>query len=287
MPIFGHPEVYILIIPAFGIISQVVSAFSRKPVFGSLGMVYAMGSIGLLGFIVWAHHMYVIGLDVDTRAYFSAATMIIAIPTGVKIFSWLATMWGGSITMPTPMLYATGFIFLFTFGGVTGIVLSNAALDIAMHDTYYVVGHFHYVLSLGAVFAIFAGFYYWIPKMTGYMYPEAIARIQFWITFIGVNLTFGPMHFLGLAGMPRRIPDYPDAYEGWNAVASIGSMVTNVGIVLFFYILYRTFTDKVIVGRNVWNTTPETTTLEWVVTSPPAFHTYEELPVVRIPTNEK
>ncbi len=275
---FGHPEVYILILPGFGMVSQVVSTFSKKPIFGYLGMAYAMVSIGFIGFIVWAHHMFTTGLAVDTKAYFTAATMVIAVPTGIKIFSWIATMWGGSIRFDTPMLWATGFIFLFTVGGVTGVVLANAGVDTVLQDTYYVVAHFHYVLSLGAIFSIFAGFYYWLPKMCGRRYPEALGRLHFWVTFIGVNLTFFPMHFLGLAGMPRRVPDYPDAFAGWNMVASIGSYISGAGVLIFLYVLWRTFTSGERVGENPWGV--GATTLEWTLSSPPPFHSYDELPQI-------
>lgn len=309
---FGHPEVYILILPAFGIVSQITSKFSQKPIFGYLGMVYAMMSIGVLGFIVWAHHMFTVGLDIDTRAYFSAATMVIAVPTGIKMFSWIATMWEGSLVFPTPMLFVMGFLFLFTVGGLTGIVLSNSALDIALHDTYYVVGHFHYVLSMGAVFALFAGFYYWLPAMTGKFYNEALGKLHFWTTFVGVNLTFFPMHFLGLAGMPRRIPDYPDVYYKWNFIASFGSTVSIFSVFVFFFLIATVYANipfpygqlkykdssEVLLGNDPWDTaynsgrlvrnektietSNQSSTLEWVVPSPPAFHTFAECPVVCI-----
>src|SRR5271167_871903 len=273
---FGHPEVYILIVPGFGMISQVVSTFSRKPVFGYLGMAYAMVAIGGIGFVVWAHHMYTVGMSSATQAYFVAATMVIAVPTGVKIFSWIATMWGGSIEFKAPMLWAIGFIFLFTVGGVTGVVLANAGVDRVLQDTYYVVAHFHYVLSLGAVFSIFAGFYYWIGKMSGHQYPEFWGKVHFWLTFIGANLAFFPQHFLGLSGMPRRYPDYPAAFAGWNFVSSIGAYIAGEAFVVFLYVLYRIFTSKVQAADNYWG--EGATTLEWSLSSPPAFHTYLELP---------
>ena len=273
---FGHPEVYIMILPGFGIISHIVSTFSKKPVFGYLGMAYAMVAIGVVGFVVWAHHMYTVGLSVDTRAYFTAATMIIAVPTGIKIFSWIATMWGGSIEFKTPMLFALGVIVLFTIGGVSGVVLANAGLDKSLHDTYYVVAHFHYVLSLGAVFSIFAGWYYWIGKMSGRQYPEFWGKVHFWLTFVGVNLTFFPMHFSGNQGMPRRYPDYPDALWGWNMLASIGAYISAASLLLFLYVVYLTFRSKEKLADNYWG--PGATTLEWQVSSPPPFHTFEELP---------
>ena len=276
---FGHPEVYILILPGFGIISQIISTFSKKPVFGYLGMAYAMVAIGVVGFVVWAHHMYTVGLDADTQAYFIAATMIIAVPTGVKIFSWIATMWGGSIDFRAPMYWAIGFIFLFTLGGVTGVVLANAGVDRSLQDTYYVVAHFHYVLSLGAVFAIFGGWYYWFPKITGYMYNETIAKAHFWVTFIGVNIVFFPQHFLGLAGMPRRDVDYTAAYEGWNRVSSYGSYISSFGVLIFLFGMFSAYWKKEKAPDNPWGV--GATTLEWTLPSPPPFHQFNTLPVIK------
>jgi cytochrome c oxidase subunit 1 len=273
---FGHPEVYILILPGFGIISQIVATFSKKPVFGYLGMVYAMVAIGAVGFVVWAHHMFTVGLSLNTQRYFVFATMVIAVPTGVKIFSWIATMWGGSISLRAPMLWAIGFIFVFTIGGVTGVVLANAGVDRALHETYYVVAHFHYTMSLGAVFSIFAGFYYWFPKMTGYMYDERLAKTHFWLLFIGINLTFFPQHFLGLAGMPRRYIDYPDAYWQWNFVSSIGAYIAGLATAVFLYTVYEAFARKRVAGANPWGVGADT--LEWTLPSPPPFHQYETLP---------
>jgi len=255
---FGHPEVYIMILPAFGIISQVIATFSRKPVFGYLGMVFALLAIMAIGMIVWAHHMYTVGMSLETQAFFAVSSMVIAVPTGVKVFSWIATMWGGSVEFRTPLLWAIGFIFLFTIGGVTGVVLANPGIDRSLQDTYYVVAHFHYVLSLGSTFAIFAGWYYWFPKMTGYTYSEFMGKLHFWLTFIGVNLAFFPQHFLGLAGMPRRVADYPDAFADWNYISSIGSYISALG---------------------PWGV--GATTLEWTLPSPPPFHQYESLPLIR------
>jgi cytochrome c oxidase subunit 1 len=275
---FGHPEVYIMILPGFGMVSQIISTFSRKPVFGYLGMAYAMVAIGVVGFVVWAHHMFVTGMSLDTKMYFTAATMIIAVPTGVKIFSWIATMWGGSITFETPMLFAIGFIFLFTVGGVTGVVLANGGIDTYMHDTYYVVAHFHYVLSLGAVFSLFAGFYYWFGKMSGRMYNELLGKIHFFLMFIGVNLVFFPQHFLGLDGMPRRIPDYTPAFAHWNYVSSVGFMITAAAMVVFFVNLFYSLFAGPKAPGNYWG--EGATTLEWTLPSPPPFHQFETLPVI-------
>jgi len=273
---FGHPEVYIMILPAFGIISHVISTFSKKPIFGYLGMVYAMLAIGIIGFIVWAHHMFTAGLPKDAQAYFMIASMVIAVPTGVKVFSWLATMWGGSISFRVPMLWAMGFVLLFTIGGVTGVVVASAGVDHSLHDTYYVIAHFHYVLSLGSAFAIFAGFYYWFPKMTGYLYNERLGQAHFWLMFVGVNIVFFPQHFLGLAGMPRRYVDYPDAYALWNFVSSVGSYISTAGILMFLVMVAEAFLRKRPAPDNPWGV--GATTLEWTLSSPPPKHQFNTLP---------
>ena len=276
---FGHPEVYIMILPGFGIISQIVATFSRKPVFGYLGMAYAMVAIGVVGFVVWAHHMFTTGMSVDMKMYFTAATMVIAVPTGIKIFSWIATMWGGSVSFKTPMVWAMGFIFMFTVGGVTGVVLANGGLDDNLHDTYYVVAHFHYVLSLGAVFSLFAGFYYWFGKMSGRHLNEFLGHLHFWIFFIGVNVLFFPMHFLGNSGMPRRYPDYPEAFAYWNGVASFGYAIMGVGVLIFFVNVIWSLVAGRRAEDNYWG--EGATTLEWTLTSPPPYHQFETLPVIK------
>ncbi|MEZ5945833.1 MAG: cytochrome c oxidase subunit I [Hyphomonas sp.] len=273
---FGHPEVYIMILPAFGIISHIVSTFSKKPIFGYLGMAYAMVSIGVIGFVVWAHHMYTVGMDVDLKAYFIAATMVIAVPTGIKIFSWIATMWGGSIEFKVPMLWAIGFIFLFTIGGVTGVVLANAGIDHSLHDTYYVVAHFHYVLSLGAVFGLFAGWYYWFEKMFGIKYNGFIGGLHFWLMFVGSNVLFFPQHFLGLQGMPRRYIDYADGFATWHYWSSVGYAITLVATLVFFVGLIEAVVRRRKGVANPWG--EGATTLEWTLPSPPPFHQYNELP---------
>jgi cytochrome c oxidase subunit I len=273
---FGHPEVYIMILPGFGIVSQIIATFSRKPVFGYLGMAYAMVAIGVIGFVVWAHHMFTTGLSVNVKMYFTAATMVIAVPTGIKIFSWIATMWGGSLSFKTPMLWALGFIFMFTVGGVTGVVLANGGVDDVLHDTYYVVAHFHYVLSLGAVFSLFAGFYYWFPKMSGRLYNELLGQLHFWIFFVGVNVLFFPMHFLGMQGMPRRYPDYPDAYAHYNEMATTGYVIMAASMVIFFVNVIWSLAAGRRAEGNPWG--EGATTLEWTLSSPPPFHQFETLP---------
>jgi cytochrome c oxidase subunit 1 len=274
---FGHPEVYIIILPGFGIISHVIATFARKPIFGYLPMVWAIIAIGALGFVVWAHHMYTVGMSLNQQAYFMLATMVIAVPTGVKVFSWIATMWGGSVSFETPMLWAFGFLFLFTVGGVTGIVLSQAAVDRYYHDTYYVVAHFHYVMSLGAVFTIFAGIYFYLPKMSGRMYPEWAGKTHFWAMFIGSNLTFFPQHFLGRQGMPRRYIDYPDAFAYWNWWSSLGAFLSFGSFIFFFGVMAWTLTRGArVTVNNPWNEFADT--LEWTLPSPPPEHTFEQLP---------
>ncbi len=274
---FGHPEVYIVVLPGFGLISHIIATFSKKPVFGYLPMVWALIAIGVLGFVVWAHHMYTVGMSLTQQSYFMLATMVIAVPTGVKIFSWIATMWGGSIEFKTPMLFAFGFLILFTIGGVTGVVLSQAGVDRAYHDTYYVVAHFHYTMSMGAAFCIFAGIYFYLGKMSGRQYPEWAGKLHFWMFFIGVNVTFFPQHFLGRQGMPRRYIDYPDAFALWNKVSSYGALLSFASFVFFIgIVLYTLMAGRRVTEANYWNEYADT--LEWTLPSPPPEHTFETLP---------
>jgi cytochrome c oxidase subunit 1 len=273
---FGHPEVYIMALPSFGVVSQIIPTFSRKPLFGYHSMVYATSSIAILSFMVWAHHMFVTGLPATAQLFFMYATMIIAVPTGVKVFNWIATMWKGSLTFETPMLFAIGFVSLFTLGGFSGVVLSITPVDVQLHGTYYVVAHFHYVLVAGALFSLFGATYYWLPKWCGNMYDEKMGKIHFWWSMIAFNLTFGPMHFLGLAGMPRRIPDYATQFTEFNQIASIGAFLFGTAQLLFLYNVIRTIRGGV--GPAPQRPWEGAHTLEWELPSPAPFHTWEEPP---------
>nr|YP_009918665.1 Cox1 [Metschnikowia colocasiae]QMJ95701.1 Cox1 [Metschnikowia colocasiae] len=290
---FGHPEVYIMMMPGFGMMSHIVSTYSKKPMFGEMGMTYAMGSIGTLGFLVWSHHMYVVGLDIDTRAYFTSATMVMAVPTGIKMFSWMATIYGGEVRLAVPMLFALGFLFLFTVGGLTGVMTSNASMDVAFHDTYFVVGHFHYVLSMGALFSLVGGYYYWGPAMFGLQYNKVWAEMHFWTLFMSVNIIFLPMHFLGTNSMPRRMPTYPDAFVGWNYMSSIGSAMSIMSVMVGLKSVQMQLEN----GENEveeMQVTPDflesnltrntrDSDLELILTRPAEYHTFSELPVLMAP----
>jgi cytochrome c oxidase subunit 1 len=275
---FGHPEVYILILPAFGVISQIIPTFARKPLFGYSSMVYATASIAFLSFIVWAHHMFTVGMPLAGQLFFMYATVLIAVPTGVKVFNWVSTMWKGSMTFETPMLFAIAFVFLFTIGGFSGLMLGVAPADIQYHDTYFVVAHFHYVLVSGAVFSLMAAAYYWLPKWTGHMYDEKLGKLHFWLTAIAMNVTFFPQHFLGLAGMPRRIPDYALQFTEWNMISSIGAFVFGFSQLIFLYLVVKCVRGGEKATDRVWEGAEG---LEWTVPSPPPYHTFQTAPEVK------
>jgi cytochrome c oxidase subunit 1 len=275
---FGHPEVYIMILPAFGIVSHIIPAFARKPLFGYSSMVYATSSIAFLSFIVWAHHMFTVGIPLVGELFFMYATMLIAVPTGVKVFNWITTMFRGSMTFETPMLFSVAFVVLFTIGGFSGLMLAIAPADFQYHDTYFVVAHFHYVLVPGAIFAIFAAMYYWLPKMTGHMYPEWLGKLHFWLSFVGMNLTFFPMHFIGLAGMPRRIPDYNMQFADFNMVASIGAFAFGFTQLLFLAIVIITIRQGKKAEAKSWEGAQG---LEWSLPSPAPYHTFSTPPEVK------